>query len=378
MKQVFFGARLFNGFDFIDDHVLITEGATIIGLVPFNERPHGLIERDLGGGILSPGFIDAQINGGGGVLLNETPSVKGISAILEAHRKFGTTHALPTLITDADEVLVETLAAGKAASGFVPGYLGLHIEGPFIDTIRAGAHPHAYIRKMKDADVDRLVQGRSGVMMVTLAPNKVAHDLIRHLTQSGIIVSLGHSEATDHEAFAAIEAGATAVTHLYNAMSPLSHRAPGLVGAALADPRVIAGLIADGHHVNPTAIRVALAAKGPSGIALVSDAMPPAAGESDIFKLQGRMATRTGTKLSLPDGTLAGSAITMLDAVHYLAKDVKVELKHVLQMATSTPAKMLRIDRTFGRLAKGYASSLVHLTDDLKVQSVWIDGLNDH
>jgi len=378
MKQVFFGARLFNGFEFIDDHALITEGATIIGLVPFNERPHGLIERDLSGGILSPGFIDAQINGGGGVLLNETPSVKGISAILEAHRKFGTTHALPTLITDGEEVLVETLAAGKTAAGFVPGYLGLHIEGPFIDSIRAGAHPHAHIRTMKEADVDRLVQGRSGVMMVTLTPNKVASEFIRRLNQSGIIVSLGHSEATDHEAFAAIEAGATAVTHLYNAMSPLNHRAPGLVGAALADPRVIAGLIADGHHVNPTAIRVALAAKGSSGIALVSDAMPPAAGGSDIFELQGRMATRTGTKLSLTDGTLAGSAITMLDAVHYLAKELKVELKHVLQMATSTPAKMLRIDHTFGRLAKGYASSLVHLTDDLTVQSVWIDGLNDH
>ena len=378
MKQVFFGARLFNGFDFIDDHALITEGATIIGLVPFKERPHGLIERDLGGGILSPGFIDAQINGGGGVLLNETPSVKGIRAILEAHRKFGTTHALPTVITDAEEVLIETLAAGKAASGFVPGYLGLHIEGPFIDSIRAGAHPQEHIRKMTEADVDRLEQGRSGVMMLTLAPNKVSSDFIRRLTKSGIIVSLGHAEATDHETFAAIDAGATAVTHLYNAMSPLNHRAPGLVGAALADPRVITGLIADGHHVDQTAIRVALAAKGPSGIALVSDAMPPAAGGSDIFELHGRMATRIGTKLSLPNGTLAGCAITLLDAIHYLVTDMKVELKHALQMATSTPAKMLRIDHSFGRLAKGYASSLVHLADDLKVKSVWIDGLNDH
>ena len=378
MKQVFFGARLFNGTDFIDDHALITDGATIIGIVPSAERPHGLIEHDLGGGILSPGFIDAQINGGGGVLLNETPSVKGISQILEAHRQWGTTHALPTLITDANDVLIETLAAGKMASGFVPGYLGLHIEGPFIDSIRAGAHPQQHIRIMTDADIERLEQGQSGVLMVTLAPNKVSKKLIQRLVQAGIIVSLGHSEATDSEAFNAIDAGASAVTHLYNAMSPLSHRSPGLVGATLADTRVITGLIADGHHVSPTAIRVALAAKGPAGIALVSDAMPPAAGGPDTFALQGRTATRHGTKLTLPDGTLAGSAITLLDALHYLVGNLKVELKVALQMATSTPAKMLRIDQKYGHLAKGYSSSLVHLTDDLTVSSIWIDGLSYH
>ena len=376
MKQVFFGARLFNGVDFIDDHALITDGATITGIVPLAEKPHGLIEHDLSGGILSPGFIDAQINGGSGVLLNETPTVKGISEILAAHRRFGTTHALPTLITDAKEVLIETLAAGKMAAGFVPGYLGLHIEGPFIDSIRAGAHPHPYIRTMTEADVEMLVHGQSGVMMVTLAPNKVSRELIKRLTQSGIIVSLGHAETTDSEAFAAIDAGASAVTHLYNAMSPMSHRAPGLVGVTLADPRVITGLIADGHHVSPTAIRVALAAKGPAGIALVSDAMPPAADGPDTFALQERTATRHGTKLTLPDGTLAGSAITLLDAIHYLVRDLSVELKSALQMATSTPAKMLRIDDKYGSLEKGHSSSLVHLTDDLMVKSVWIDGLN--
>jgi N-acetylglucosamine-6-phosphate deacetylase len=375
MKQVFFGAHIFNGFDFIDDHAVITDGAIIIDVVPFKERPHGFIQHDLGGGILSPGFIDAQINGGGGVLLNDTPSVKGISAILEAHRTFGTTHALPTLITDSKDVLLDTLAAGKAAKGLVPGYLGLHIEGPFIDPIRAGAHPREHIRAITEADVDLLEQGRSGVMMITLAPNKVSSDLIRRFNKSGIIVSLGHTDTTDQEAFSAIDAGATAVTHLYNAMSPLNHRAPGLVGAALADRRIIASLIADGHHVNPTAIRVALAAKGPSGIALVSDAMPPAACGPNRFELNGRIATRNGTQLTLPNGTLAGSAITMLEAVRYLVLGLNIELKQALQMATSTPAKMLRIDNKYGKLAPGASASAVHLTDDLRVKGVWIDGL---
>jgi N-acetylglucosamine-6-phosphate deacetylase len=158
-------------------------------------------------------------------------------------------------------------------------------------------------------------------------------------------------------------------------MSPLNHRAPGLTGAALADKRVIAGLIADGHHVSPTAIRVALAAKGTNGIALVSDAMPPAAGGPDQFELQGRTATRIGTRLTLPGGTLAGAAITLLDAVYYLVNDIGIDRAEALQMATSTPAKMVGLDTHLGRLAPGYSASLVHLTDDLAVQSVWIEGL---
>ncbi len=375
MKQIFFGAQIFDGKSFIADHALITDGPVIVGLVPVADRPRAGIQHDLGGGLLSPGLIDVQINGGGGVLLNETPTVKGISTILEAHRRFGTTHALPTLITDAPALLSETLAAGKMALGFVPGYLGLHIEGPFIDPKRAGAHPPQLIRPLTKADADALIKGKAGVLFVTLAPNSVPPTLIAYLTAAGIVVSLGHSDARDDETFAAIEAGASAITHLYNAMSPLNQRSAGMVGAALADPRVIAGLIADGHHVSPTAIRVALAAKGPDGIALVSDAMPPAAGGPAHFELQGRTASRMGTKLTLPDGTLAGSTLTMLDAVRYLVREIGIDVALALRMATLTPARMLRLDHHYGRLAPGYSSSVVHLGDDLTVKGVWIDGL---
>jgi N-acetylglucosamine-6-phosphate deacetylase len=378
MRQVIYGARIFDGVSLLNDRALVIDGKYIVDLVPVTERPRGLLEHDLGGGILSPGFIDAQVNGGGGVWVNGTPTLEGIRHILEAHRRYGTTHALPTVITDDPSLLKAALEAGKQAESQLPGYLGLHVEGPFIDPIRAGAHPSHFIRHLTDSDVEELIAYKAGVMLVTLAPNKVPMLLIEKLAKAGIIVSLGHSEATDTETLAAIDAGASAVTHLFNAMSPLTHRAAGVVGATLSDPRVIAGMIADGHHVSPTAIRVALRAKGPQGLALVSDAMPPAADGPDRYDLKGRTVLKNGTRLALADGTLAGSAITLLDAVRYLVLDLQVEIESALQMATLTPARMLRVDHKFGRLAKGFSSSLVHLDDDLMLKSVWIDGLNGY
>jgi N-acetylglucosamine-6-phosphate deacetylase len=227
---------------------------------------------------------------------------------------------------------------------------------------------------MKEEDANALVAGRVGVMVVTLAPASVPLDLIRCLAKAGIIVSLGHSDATAEEAQAVFDAGASAATHLYNAMSQLSSRAPGIVGATLSDPRIICGLIADGEHAHALAYRVALAAKGPRGIALVSDAMPPAAGGPDVFELQGRRMTRVGAKLVAEDGTLAGAAITMRDAIDYLVNGLKVSLVDALMMATLTPARLLRVDGQIGQLKPGHRADLVHLTDELEVAEVWTGG----
>ena len=204
-------------------------------------------------------------------------------------------------------------------------------------------------------------------MVVTLAPASVPMDVIARLAKAGIIVSLGHSDASAEEALAVFDAGASAVTHLYNAMSQLSSRAPGVVGATLADPRIICGLIADGEHAHAAAYRAAFAAKGSRGIALVSDAMPPAAGGPDVFELQGRRVTRVGNRLVAEDGTLAGAAITMRDAVDYVVNVLKVPLADALTMATLTPARLLRVDDRIGRLKPGHRADLVHLTDDLQV-----------
>ncbi|HLH48562.1 MAG TPA: N-acetylglucosamine-6-phosphate deacetylase, partial [Roseiarcus sp.] len=247
-------------------------------------------------------------------------------------------------------------------------------EGPFIDPRRKGAHPPEWIRPMRESDAAALIAARSGTMVVTLAPTSASNERITQLAKSGVVVSLGHSDASAEEARAAFDAGATAVTHLFNAMSQLAHRAPGVVGAALSDPRVVCGFIADGYHVHEAATRVAFKAKGANGIALVSDAMPPAAGGPQIYELNGRCVTQRGLRLTLDDGTLAGAAITMLDAVRYVHQTIGVDLADALAMATATPARLLRIDDRYGRLKPGSRADLVHLSDDLSLEGVWVGG----
>ena len=372
--KVFYGARLFDGERFHEDRALVVEGAAIRGLIGLRERPRGGEEIDLGGGILSPGFIDWQINGGGGVLFNAEPTVEAIAAIAAAHRGHGVTGFLPTVVTDAPQVLAAALAAARVAQARVPGALGVHVEGPFIDPRRKGAHPAEFIRPMRELDAEALIAARAGVMVVTLAPASVSIELIARLAEAGVLVSLGHSDASAEEARAVFDAGARAATHLFNAMSQLSSRAPGVVGATLADRRVICGLIADGVHVHPAACRAAVAAKGVQGVALISDAMPPAAGGPDVFELRGRRITRNGRTLTTEDGVLAGAAITMRDAVAYVVNDLGLGLADALTMATKTPARLLGLQDRIGSLAPGRQADLVHLTDALDVAGVWAGG----
>lgn len=373
MKQIFYGADFFDGERIIKDHALVIEEGIIKALIPFSERPHDGEIIDLAGGTLSPGFIDIQVNGGGGTLFNEDPTAEGIAAIADAHKRFGTTSLLPTVITDHQKIIDDALRATRIARETRRDIVGIHVEGPFIDVVKKGAHPANYIRALTQADIDHLAEARSGVLLLTVAPNKVTPDQIRALTRAGIHVSLGHSNATDLEAKAAIDAGARAITHLFNAMSQCEGRAPGLVGATLADPRVICGLIADGHHVAPTAILAALAAKGPEGIALISDAMPSAAGGPDHFTLQGRLVRRHDKKLTLDDGTLAGADITMLDAVQYMLS-LGLPLVDVLQMATRTPARLIGLEGQIGAMRSGYPADFVHLGPDHRLLGVFSRG----
>ena len=372
--QVFAGARLFDGLALREDCALVVEDGVVREIAAFSKRPRGGAQHDLGGGVLAPGFVDWQVNGGGGVLFNATPTPEAIGAIAAAHRREGTTAILPTVITDAPETLAAALAAARAAVGTAPGAFGVHVEGPYIDARRKGVHSAEFIRTMREKDAAQLIAAEAGAMVVTVAPVAVGVDLIARLAAAGLIVSLGHAEASAEEARAAFAAGACAATHLFNAMTQLSSRAPGLVGAALADPRVVCGLIADGDHVHEVAMRAAFNAKGAAGIALVSDAMPPAAGGPPVFALQGRRMTRTGTRLISEDGALAGSAITLRDAVRNVVETLGLPLADALRMATSTPARLLRLDQRIGRLAPGLRADLVHLSDDLGLAGVWIGG----
>ena len=372
--QVFTGARLFDGLALREDCALVVEDGVVREIAAFAERPRGGAQHDLGGGVLAPGLVDWQVNGGGGALFNATPTPAAIAAIAAAHRREGTTAILPTVITDAPEVLAAALEAAREAVGRSLGAFGVHVEGPYIDARRKGVHAAEFVRKMRDKDAAQLVAAKAGAMVVTVAPIAVGVDLIARLAAAGLIVSLGHAEASADEARAAFAAGASAVTHLFNAMTQLTSRAPGLVGAALADPRVVCGLIVDGHHVHDVAMRAAFNAKGAAGIALVSDAMPPSAGGPPVFALQGRRMTRTGGRLVDEDGTLAGAAITALDAVRYVVRTLDLPLADALRMATSTPARLLGLDDRIGRLAPGLRADLVHLSDDLELAGVWFGG----
>jgi N-acetylglucosamine-6-phosphate deacetylase len=332
-------------------------------------------EIDLDGGWLLPGLIDAQVNGGGGVLFNDATSVEGIEAIGAAHARLGTTAFLPTLISaSADHILTALDAVEDAIEAGIPGLLGLHVEGPFINYERKGIHDAGAIRRIDAAMVAQLARPRRGRVLLTIAPECCDAAAIRQLTQAGVIVSLGHSNATYEEACAAIDAGARAATHLYNAMSPLGHRAPGLVGAALDDPRCVCGLIADGVHVHAAAMRIAIAAKGSDGIMLVSDGMPSVGTDADSFMLQGkRIEVRDGV-CRYADGTLAGTNLDMAAAVRNLVALTGISIPDAAKMASTVPARLLGMELSHGSIAVGQRADWVQLDPDLHSRGTWIGG----
>jgi N-acetylglucosamine-6-phosphate deacetylase len=367
------GARIFDGERFFDDHTLVVEGRRIAAIVPYSERPEG-DARDLAGGVLAPGYIDVQVNGGGGVLFNEDPTPEAIARIATAHRNHGTVGLLPTLLTDTPQVMAAAIVATREARRRIPAALGVHLEGPFIDPRRKGAHELKYIRDMAPDDFQTIADADCGAVLVTLAPNRVGVESIAELARRGVLVALGHSEASYEEARAAVQAGARAFTHLFNAMSAPIGREPGMVGAALDLADAFVGIIADGHHVHGANLRIAFAAKRRDRFMLISDAMPPAAGGPDYFDLQGRRVTRAHGCLRLEDGTLAGSVLTMDEAVRYVVNVVGIDLGEALAMASRVPATLLRLDKELGRIAPGHLASLVHLDDDLRVLETWIEG----
>ncbi len=370
------GARIFDGDAFIDHHAVVIDGERIVGLVPESELPPDLPSEHLGGGTLAPGFVDAQVNGGGGVLFNDTTTVAGAAAVAAAHARFGTTGLLPTFITDKPERRHAAVAAVRdAIRAGSPGILGIHLEGPFLSVARKGAHDPALIHPLSDRDVDDLLDTGIRTVLLTVAAENASPEQIRRLTDGGVIVSIGHSDASYEVASAAADAGARCVTHLFNAMSPLGHRAPGVVGAALDHSGLWGGLIADGHHVHPAALRMVLRAKrGPGRLFLVSDAMPPAGSPGDRFTLSGRSVTRHDGALTFDDGTLAGADLTLDAAVRYSVSDLDQPLGEALRMASLYPAQMLRLDDARGRLAPTFFADMVLLGEDLRVRRVWIGG----
>jgi len=375
MRAYFTSGAIFDGRN-LGPGVLAVEDGRVAGILP--APPADARVTDLGPGIVAPGFVDLQVNGGDGVMLNDAPNVATLERMAAAHAGLGATSIFPTLITDTPEQVRATVAAVEAAvAAGVPGIAGLHLEGPHLSLARKGAHDPALIRPMGDEDLAFLIEAARRVprLMVTLAPESVGHGQIAALAGAGVIVALGHTDASYATCRDAAEAGARVVTHLFNAMSQLGNREPGLVGATLDSGALSAGLIADGIHVHPAAIRAALKAKrGPGAVFLVSDAMAPAGSAITSFELNGREIRRAEGRLTLADGTLAGADLDLAGALRVMTRDVGVALDQALAMATSVPARVAGFTEHLGSLQPGRWANFLHLSDDLKLLAVWQGG----
>ncbi|MER9868653.1 N-acetylglucosamine-6-phosphate deacetylase [Mesorhizobium sp. M0136] len=372
------GARIFDGDHWHDNAALVVRDGLVEAIVAAGAIPSNVARIETGGGMLAPGFVDLQVNGGGGVMLNDHPDVASIETICRAHAPFGTTALLPTLITDTSEITAAAVAAGsEAAQRKVPGFLGLHLEGPHLSIARKGAHDPALIRPMLDSDQAMLIAARKNlpVLLTTVAPESVEPGQVSALSRASIVVSIGHSDTGYATARAFAEAGATVVTHLFNAMSQIGNREPGLAGAAIDAGTFYAGIIADGIHVDPATMAIALRAKqGPGKILLVTDAMATIGTDMTSFTLNGRTIHRKDGRLTLADGTLAGADLDMISAVRFVHRVVGLDLDEALRMASLYPAQVIGQSCRLGRFAKGTAANIVSLSDDLDIKSVWIDG----
>jgi N-acetylglucosamine-6-phosphate deacetylase len=355
---------------------VLVEDGWIAAVVAAAAVPQKAAAVDLEGGVLLPGFIDVQVNGGGSVLFNQTPTVAGLATIAKAHARLGTTGLLPTLISgDLAAIAAAIKAVDEAIAAGVPGILGIHIEGPYLSPARRGIHNPATFPAFEGTAFEILTSLRHGKTLLTLAPEAVAAADIGALVKAGVIVSLGHSDAGYEDVEAALQAGACGFTHLFNAMAPLAARAPGVAGAALADRDSWCGLIADGQHVHPAMLRIAYACRGPDKLMLVSDAMPPAGGGEKTFMLQGRLIRVENGVCIGPDGTLAGAAIGMDGIFRNAVEVLGIELAAAAKLASGNAAAFLGLSKERGRIAAGARADFVLLDEKRAVRQCWISGV---
>jgi len=373
MTQTRFHAqRLFDGQAFFDDLVL-----TIVdGKITAIDQDTNNVDV-IATGLVVPGFIDLQVNGGGGALFNDTPSVDNLKTIMAAHARFGTTAMMPTLITDKFEIMQQAAdAIAQAISEGVPGIVGVHFEGPHLSVDKKGTHCADYIRAISDDEWRVLSRQDIGQVIVTLAPETVSPEEIKRMVELGIKVCLGHTNADYQTAQKAIDAGASGFTHLFNAMSPLQGREPGVVGAALLNNHTSCGLIVDGFHVDNASCKLAIQAKPQGKIFLVTDAMPPVGTDQTEFALYDRTVYVDNGKLTSTTGELAGSSLDMASAVKNTHKGLGMPLDEALRMGSLYPAQYLYQDQAVirGELKQGYQADMVVLNDDLSVKETWISG----
>ncbi len=354
----------------------MVQGGVIRAVLPEQEDVAGQRIALPAGSMLAPGLVDVQVNGGGGLLFNDDPSAEAARAIAAAHRRLGTTSILPTLITDTPWMFARAALAAETGAGVI----GLHFEGPFLSQARPGVHNAALIRAPEETDLvclEALAARLDGPVLLTLAPETVAPDTLRRLRAAGLVLSAGHSAATFEQCEAALAAGVTGFTHLFNAMPPPAARAPGIVAAALLHTQAWCGVIADGIHVHPAMLRLLLASRAPGRVMLVSDAMPPAGTDDAVFELQGRAILRKDGCLRAADGTLAGADLCLMEAVRRAVSLMGVSPAEALTMASAVPAEFLGLTDRLGSIAPGRRADMVLLTEGLDVIGTWLAGVWD-
>lgn len=375
MISALVNGRIFTGEAWFDDHALIIDGDRIRDLVPLAALPADITRCDLGGRMLLPGLFDTQVNGGGGALFNDAPSVATLRIIAAAHRQYGTTALLPTLISDDLTVVEKAIAAvEQAINEKVPGIVGIHLEGPFLNPARKGVHNAEKFRTIDEAAFNLLTSLKVGKTLVTLAPELTTPEIIRRLADAGVTVAAGHSAADYAQTRAALAAGLSSFTHLFNAMTPFTSREPGMVGAALEDAESYCGIIVDGYHVHPATLKVAVAAKIKGRMVLVTDAMPTVGAANKEFILNGEVIRSENGRCATATGTLAGSDLDMLSAVRNSVALLGLELSEAVRMASVYPAAMMGLENELGSLKPGYKANMILVDDELNLLNSWIDG----
>lgn len=377
-RTAFHNGQVLIGSEILEGRTVVVDGARITKIDEGPLTAEVDLVVDLNGRLLLPGFVDVQVNGGGGVLFNADPTAAGIRLIASTHRRFGTTGLLPTLITDELDVVRRAITAvDEAIEAAVPGVLGIHLEGPYLSTERKGAHDASKLRRLDAGGVPLLTSLRHGRTLVTLAPEVAAPGMIEALVASGVVVSAGHTNASADAMSDAFRHGVTGVTHLFNAMSQLGSRTPGVVGATLGNQDAYAGIIVDGRHVDPRVLKLALRCRPLDRFMLVTDAMPCVGSSSDVFVLQGR-TIRVRDGVCVDDaGTLSGAAIDMATAVRNAVIMLGLTIVEAVRMASEYPARFLGLDRELGRIWPGYRANLAIANDRLEIEDVWIDGINE-
>nr|WP_086940812.1 N-acetylglucosamine-6-phosphate deacetylase [Thaumasiovibrio occultus] len=366
--------RIYTGSDVLDNHAVIIDGANIHSIVPVQELPAGIETIDLNGANLSPGFIDLQLNGCGGVMLNDEITPETMHIMHRANLKSGCTSFLPTLITSSDEDMKKAIAAAHAYHEQYQNHsLGLHLEGPYLNVAKKGIHSQDYIRRSEDAMVDYIIENKDVVAKVTLAPEQTPVEHIEKLSAAGVVVSAGHTNATYTEARKGFEAGVSFATHLFNAMTSIAGRDPGMVGAIYDTPSVYAGIIADGFHVDYANIRIAHKIMGEK-LVLVTDATAPAGANMDYFIFVGKKVYYRDGKCIDENGTLGGSALTMIEAVQNTVEHAGIALDEALRMATLYAARAIGVDHKLGSIKKGLVANLAVFDRDFNVLATIVNG----